>query len=302
MNILKKIRSYIPFFILTLCLGFNQYYQTQQEKFILETNSLRLASHTNLSLEEFSKMTKKTEQSDQDFWIVQRLQSEKEEILNIFSNDWAKLPFPIKNGKMITKNNVSEALIGESIPTVKQEGEEYIIYFGQKYQVIGKIGNIKRGPLSRTIVLSDNDILTYGGEFSFNGSLKDSTIPHSKDIGDNRGVERIFSLSDFSSLLTLTTLLFVLISTFYWIDFMVRKNQKTNQILHTLGKNRQALFLEQLVVLLVSSILIISIISLSLILVVPIKTLMYHYLALIITEIFSFIYLFYRGTTHQYGA
>lgn len=299
MNLLRKIQIYIPLFVLMACLWLNHYYQNQQTLMILESNALRTSNHLSLSSDEFSDLLTKIGKSNDNFWLVQKIKNGKEDVLNIFANNWEKLRFPHKTGELLNKNDDSKALIGYSIKTIYEEKTEYVVFEGRKYEVIGKLGVLDKSPLSRTILISDKRLLSYEGELSLNGELNDFNSRSQTRTGDNIGVERMFSLSQFTFLLNASTLTFVSLAIIFWITFIIRKNNNIYQTYHLLGKSWVSIYMAELFVLMSANICILITFATLLILLRENQIILSHQLAMFIIEVISFTFLFYRGIANE---
>ncbi|SDB07324.1 hypothetical protein SAMN02910293_00364 [Streptococcus henryi] len=299
MNKLKKLLIYIPLFVLTMCLWLDSYYLEQQDLIILESNSLRTSNHLVLSFDEFGDALYKIGESKNNFWLIQNFKNGDEQVLNIFANDWTKLDFPLKMGNSLGKNDDGKALIGDLIETTFEENKEYVICLGIKYEVIGKLGKLDKGPLSRTILISDRNFLSYEGEFSLNGELKSFNLFNRIKKGDNVGVERFFSISKFSLLLNVSTQIFVGLSTISWVYFIIRKKKNIYQIYHLLGKSWISIYKEEILVLILANICIVMIFLIPLMILQKSQNILSYYLAMLAIEVTSFTYLFYRGMTND---
>ncbi|HFR3771559.1 TPA: hypothetical protein ACHVGM_002022, partial [Streptococcus suis] len=280
-------------------LWLNYYYQNQQNLVVLESNALRTSNHLSLSSDEFSDILTKIGKNNDNFWLVQKIENGDKDVLNIFANNWDNLHFPHKTGELLYKNNDSKALIGYSIKTIYEENKEYVIFEGRKYEVIGKLGMLANSPLSRTILVSDKKLLAHEGELSLNGELNDPNFQNHTKPGDNIGVERIFSLSQFAFLLNASTVTFVGLSIIFWIHFLIRKNNKIYQTYHLLGKNWVSIYIKELFFLLSANICILTTFTFLFKLLGERQMMLPHHLAMVLIEVISFTFLFYRGRANE---
>ncbi|MBF0776748.1 MULTISPECIES: hypothetical protein [Streptococcus] len=238
---------------------------------------------------------KQMEASSSNFWLIREMKDGNKEVLNIFANDWLKISFPLKIGRLLSTNDVSTALVGQSVETILEEGREYVICFNQRYEVIGRIGMLDNSPLSNTVIISDKRFLFSDGEVSLNGDFEDSKLVDLGEVGDNRGIERLLSLSKFALLIQIGTLVLVSLSTIIWIHFFIQKKCICYRIYYLLGKDYQSIYRKELCKLfLINS----SIMALSFGLFVAIKErmdILFQFLLLMVFELICFTYFFYRG-------
>ncbi|MER0123572.1 hypothetical protein ABPH35_07650 [Streptococcus sp. ZJ93] len=242
---------------------------------------------------------KQKEVSSSNFWLIRAMKDGNTEVLDILANDWSKISFPLKTGRLLPKNDVSTALVGQSVETIIEEGREYVICFDRRYEVIGRIGMLDNSPLSNTVIISVRQFLFSDGEVSLNGDFGDSRLVDLGEVGDNRGIERLLSLSKFSLLIQAGTIVLVSLSTIIWSHFIIQKKCTCYRIYYLLGKDYQSIYRKELFKLfLINS----GMIALSFGLLDAIKErldIVFQFLFLMVFELVCFTYFFYRGVAYE---
>lgn len=298
---MRQLRNYLiflPLLILISCLWLSKRYQDQQSLIVLESNDLKTPIHLSLSADEVSQVLPHLQNSHSPVWLMEKTRTDGNVILNIMSNDWEKLRFPLKSGRLLDKNDLSKALVGQSVKTITEGDKASVFIRGHRYEVVGRLGLTDKSPLSHTVVISDQSLFTYDGEWSLNGTVHALNLGAIGQKGDNKGMERLFSLSDFNRILTISTLLFVSLSAVFWVSLLIRRKRQEYQLYHILGKSWSAIYQKELAVLsLVNVAMMAPFIVLDSMLGNG-AILLVYYVMLFVIEGLSFTVWFYRGLAY----
>ncbi|HEL0442418.1 TPA: hypothetical protein TVS37_000970 [Streptococcus equi subsp. zooepidemicus] len=227
--------------LLPLLLAFS--YEKKQRLYILESNQLKSETHYSLSAAEQRAWRSQMLSSSPPAWLTAEIKQDDLVIKPVYANHWLKLDFPLYQGRLFSKNNGKEALVGAKVPTKTINGKDCFIFNHTSYTVIGRLGQEQESLLSKTVLLTDDTLLDQAPSLTFHSFYP---IQKKRQQGYNQGVSRLLKLGSYLKLLKLTTHSVVALSLLAWF-YCYHLSRITHRfLLYQLGLTKWQLALKEL--------------------------------------------------------
>lgn len=250
MNLKNKSKIILNIFILFCILllpTITKQYEQKQQLLILESNSLLSSNHIKVN-SNINSIWKNKINKEKNIWILGTIENKNNiNVMSIYATDFKKIIFPINKGKMFSKNDSKEAIVGSEVDTYVVDKREVFDFNGTKYNVIGKLGASKNSPLQMTALINDSKLLELKEiELSFDGSDINSLSWLKKIESKDKGVERWFDINAISNYIMITVWIILICSIILWIYHFNINSKIMRTILIQIGINRYKILIREI--------------------------------------------------------
>lgn len=261
---MKRIYKVFPLVLLFLTIFIFQnilcLYISKQTTITMETNRLLSTHHIEVDNQDLYENIK-DEFSHTAYWMYKDISVDfNERIFAFYSNDYSSVLLPKSSGDIFQKENSKEALIGDKIKTIKNEGKEWIKYKDNTYQVIGRIGFIENSPVNNYILINDTSYFeTETNEEVLFDSVDDKKLDELNELDDvhrnNYGVERMFAISSYTNIIRNFSLILIISMSIITSIAFIRMRKDENKLKFHIGISSYKLVLYDLISIILINIL-----------------------------------------------
>lgn len=261
---MKRVSKVFPLALLFLSIFIFQnilcLYLNKQTTITMETNALLSTHHIEVDDQDLYENIK-DELSHTTYWMYKDISVDfNERIFAFYSNDYSSVLLPKSSGDIFQKENSKEALIGDKIKTIKNEGKEWIKYEDNTYQVVGRIGFIENSPVNNYILINDTSYFeTEINEEILFDSVDDKKLDELNEFDDvhrnNYGVERMFAISSYTNIIRNFSLILIISMSIITSIAFIRMRKDENKLKFHIGISSYKLVLYDLISIILINIL-----------------------------------------------